>query len=126
MCPQASDWTYAEVTYDGEGTDIIDNIYHFGAAGGEVWNIYTYDELFNSKDEDELDEPLIMYGAEPHEGQFDYSKVYSLFETSSRSYQWFWFYDSEGNLCDMETIFNDDGDITGFNIEDTWDSCFHL
>ena len=43
---------------------------------GEEWYIYTYDELFNSKDDDELDEMFIIYGAEPHEGEFDYSNVF--------------------------------------------------
>jgi catechol 2,3-dioxygenase-like lactoylglutathione lyase family enzyme len=127
VCTKVSEgWTYAPVVYDGEGTDVIDNIEHFGAMDGEEWYIYTYDELFNSKDDDELDEMFIIYGAEPHEGEFDYSNVYALFETMSKTNQWFYFYDSDGNVCDLQTDFNDDGTIRGFDIADTWGSCYHF
>lgn len=126
VCSQVGNgWTYAAVTYDDEGTDIIDNISHFDAQDDETWYMYTYDELFNSKDEDELDEMFIIYGAEPHEGEFDYGNVYALFETMSKTNQWFYFYDSDGNVCDLQTEFNDDGDIVGFEILDTWGSCLH-
>jgi hypothetical protein len=30
----------------------------FGAGGNEEWYFYSYDEIFNSKDEDELEEPF--------------------------------------------------------------------
>jgi hypothetical protein len=74
---------------------------HFDAADGEDFYIYTYDELFNSKDDDELDEAFTIYGAQPHEGEFDYDNVYALFETKSKSNSWFYFYDSDGNVCDL-------------------------
>ena len=102
VCSQvAAGWTYAPVVYDGEGTDVIDNIQHFGAEGGEEWYILSYDELFNSKDDDELEEAFTIYSAEPHEGEFDYDNVYALFETMSKTNKWFYFYDSDGNVCDF-------------------------
>jgi hypothetical protein len=97
----ADGWTYAAVTYDEDG-----NKYSFEASD-DIWHFYTYDEIFNSAEVEDFD--LKIYGAEPHEGNFDYDNVYTLFETFTSSLEWFYFYDSDGNVCDLQTEFNIDG-----------------
>lgn len=95
-CGQVADgWTYAGIYLDDEG-----NLSSFDAEGGETWLFYTYDDIFNSQPEVE-DYYFEIYGAEPHEGEFDYDNTYGLFETYTSSLSWFYFYDSEGAICDL-------------------------
>ena len=122
----ANGWTYAPIFYDGEGTS-IDNVLYFEAPGGQKWYLYSYEEIFNSKDEDWLEEPIQFYGALPFEGSFDENgNTYTLFETYVSSLNWFYFYDSEGAICELKSVFTNEGTMLGFDVVDTWASCPYI
>ena len=86
---------------------------------GETWNFYDYDTLFAHFD----DFYWSSYSAQPFTGEFDFSNTFGLFETYTSSFSWFYYYDSDGAICDLSTDFNEEGDIIGFYIYDTFDSC---
>jgi hypothetical protein len=48
---------------------------------------------------------------------------YVYIETYDPEFTYFYFYDSNDEICYLETDFNDDGSIKGINVSDPWGLC---
>jgi hypothetical protein len=113
----ANGWTYSAVTLDADG-----NLTSYIGPDGGTWNFYDYDTLFASYEEPE-DFYATFYSAHPFDDYFDFEDYFALFETYTSSYKWFYYYDSEGHLCELTVDKDEDGNILGYDVNDSYDSC---
>jgi hypothetical protein len=90
-CPAVGEgWTYSDVTVDGDY-----NITSLTGPKDKLWVVYDYDTLFANYEEPENFE-YRTYSAVPFEDYFDYDNTFGLFETYTSSFDWFYYYDSDG------------------------------
>lgn len=117
LCPTVAtyDWTNMDVTLNDDGT-----LKSYTGPQGDILDIYDYDTLFAV-------EPAYyyeIYAAEPFEGAFDFDNHYGLIETYDEDWNWFYYYDSTGEICDLQTVFDTDGTtMLGWTVLDTFDAC---
>ena len=65
----------------------------------------------------------MSYSAHPFEGYFNTENKFALFETYTASYKYFFYYDSIGNLCELQVDRDDDGYIIGYHVKDSYTQC---
>ena len=64
------------------------------------------------------------YAAIPFEGYFDLdNQMYVFIETYDPTFAYFYFYDSNGEICYIESTLDADGAISGLTISDPWELC---
>lgn len=115
-CPAvANGWTYSTVTNDEEG-----NLESYTGPDDDVWNFYLYDDLFAELEEPE-DFYLKVYGAVPFDDYFNYENVFAMFETYTSSMAWFYYYDSDGSICELKAVEDDESNIIGYDVLDSYD-----
>ena len=102
---------------DGEG-----NFSTYIGPDGTEWLFYDYDTLFAHYEAPE-DFYYQTYAAKEFEGEFDFSETFYLFETYTSSFEYFYFYSSNGAICELDTDFDDEGNIIGFYVNDWDNSC---
>lgn len=117
---QDSGWTYSEVTLNSDGEFAYEAFYT--GPDGEQWEIYDYDHLFGHYEEPE-DYYNTVYAAHPFDDYFDYEDVFSLFETYTSSYSWFYYYDVDEHVCEWDVDTDENGNVLGYFIIDTFGTC---
>jgi hypothetical protein len=53
----------------------------------------------------------------------DFDKAFVLFETYTSSFDYFYYYSSEGYICELKTTRDENDNINGFDVLDSYDSC---
>lgn len=118
MCTHVGNgWTYSAVTLNEDG-----DFESYIAPDGTSWLFYDYDALFANYEEPE-DFYFSIYAANEFEDYFDYDDTFVLFETYTSSLEYFYYYDSNGYICELLTEADEEGNIIGFNVLDSYDSC---
>jgi hypothetical protein len=98
------------------------NLTSYIGPDGDIWMFYDFDTLFAHFTPPE-DYYYSIYAALSFTGEFDFDNSFGFFETYTSSLNWFYYYGSDGSICELDSDFDEEGNIIGFYILDSFDSC---